>query len=66
MNDPNGTIYFNGEYHLFYHTILILKKRVRCIGAMLKSKDMVHWEHLPIAITPSEEKEKWNVGLVVV
>ncbi len=51
-NDPNGMVYYNGIYHLFFqyypggtvwgpmhwgHTI---------------SKDLVHWEELPVALYP--------------
>jgi len=54
-NDPNGPFYYKGKYHLFmqynpygwswgnmhwYHVI---------------SEDLLHWEHLPIALKPDEE-----------
>lgn len=54
MNDPNGMVYYDGEYHLFYqyypHDIVW--------GPMhwghAVSTDMVHWGHLPIALRPDE------------
>ena len=54
MNDPNGMVYIDGVYHLFYqhypHDIVW--------GPMhwghAVSKDLLHWEHKPIAIYPTE------------
>ena len=56
MNDPNGMVYINGVYHLFYqhypHDIVW--------GPMhwghATSADLVHWEHQPVAIYPTEEE----------
>ncbi|MBB6282856.1 glycoside hydrolase family 32 protein [Geobacillus subterraneus] len=54
MNDPNGLIQFNGEYHVFYQ----FHPDSPAWGPMhwghVKSKDLVHWERLPIALAPSE------------
>ncbi len=53
-NDPNGLVYYKGEYHMFYqynpnginwgymhwgHTI---------------SEDLIHWKHFPIALYPDD------------
>jgi beta-fructofuranosidase len=52
MNDPNGTIFYNGEYHLFYQINPYKPKWGRIHWAHAKSKNLVHWEHLPIALAP--------------
>lgn len=56
MNDPNGVVYYKGEYHLFYQYNPNDYKWGTIHWGHAKSKDLVHWEHLPIALYPSNEK----------
>jgi fructan beta-fructosidase len=50
LNDPNGLVYYDGEYHLF-HQYALLDMRGKH-WAHLVSTDLVHWRELPIALYP--------------
>jgi fructan beta-fructosidase len=52
MNDPNGMVYHKGEYHLFYQHYPEKSVWGPMHWGHAMSKDLVHWEHLPIALYP--------------
>lgn len=58
MNDPNGMVYYNGTYHLFYQYY----PKATVWGPMhwghATSTDMINWKNQPIALYPD------SVGLI--
>src|SRR6185437_11420660 len=53
MNDPNGPIYWRGQYHMFcqYNPHAAVWGDMHWAHAI--SPDMVHWKHLPVALAPT-------------
>lgn len=54
INDPNGFIYDGENYHLFYQYYPYDSLWGPMHWGHAKSNDLISWEHLPIALAPSE------------
>lgn len=54
LNDPNGFIYHNGEYHLFYQWYPYACVHKDKYWAHLTSRDLINWSWQPLALTPSD------------
>lgn len=67
MNDPNGMVYYDGEYHLFFqhtpHSSTPDFPKMHWGHAV--SKDLLHWEELSPAIAPDEHGAIFSGSVIV-
>jgi beta-fructofuranosidase len=66
MNDACGGIYHKGYYHLFYQLNPYADHWADIHWGHARSKDLVYWEHQPIALAPRPDELRCNSGCVTI
>jgi fructan beta-fructosidase len=54
MNDPNGMVFYQGTYHLFFQYYPDSSVWGPMHWGHAASRDMLHWQELPIALYPDK------------
>ncbi len=58
INDPNGLVYYGGQYHAFFQYHPYATQWGPMHWGHVVSDDLTHWNYLPVALTPGDACDK--------